>query len=94
MSESRKIVLVIGNGFDLDLGLKTSYKDFWESEFCPKDYPSPLIRHLNSQWLTIWMLLDGMISRMRCIPLLSGEIKAILLVKRNYNFFGRVQVTV
>ncbi len=50
MSESRKIVLVLGNGFDLDLGLKTSYKDFWESEFCPKDYPAPLIHHLNQQW--------------------------------------------
>ncbi len=50
MSESRKIVLVLGNGFDLDLGLKTSYKDFWESKFCPKDYPSPLIHHLNQRW--------------------------------------------
>lgn len=46
----RNIVLVVGNGFDLDIGLKTSYKDFWESEFCPKDYPAPLIRHLNSKW--------------------------------------------
>ena len=50
MSGSRKIVLVLGNGFDLDLGLKTSYKDFWASEFCPKDYPAPLIFHLNSHW--------------------------------------------
>ena len=50
MKEPRKIVLIIGNGFDLDLGLKTSYKDFWESEFCPKDYPAPLIRHLNNKW--------------------------------------------
>lgn len=50
MDETRKIVLVLGNGFDLDLGLKTSYKDFWESEFCPKDYPSPLINHLNERW--------------------------------------------
>ena len=50
MTELRKIVLILGNGFDLDLGLKTSYKDFWESEFCPKDYPAPLIRHLNSKW--------------------------------------------
>lgn len=50
MSEPRKIVLILGNGFDLDLGLKTSYKDFWESEFCPKDYPAPLIRHLNTRW--------------------------------------------
>ena len=50
-SEPRKIVLVLGNGFDLDLGLKTSYKDFWESELCPKDYPAPLIHHLNQRWL-------------------------------------------
>ena len=48
--EPRKIVLILGNGFDLDLGLKTSYKDFWESEFCPKDYPAPLIHHLNQCW--------------------------------------------
>lgn len=46
----RKIVLIIGNGFDLDLGRKTMYKDFWESEFCPKDYPAPLIYHLNQRW--------------------------------------------
>ncbi len=50
MSELRKIVLILGNGFDLDLGLKTSYKDFWESDFCPKDYPAPLIHHLNQCW--------------------------------------------
>lgn len=50
MAEPRKIVLILGNGFDLDLGLKTSYKDFWESEFCPRDYPAPLIHHLNQRW--------------------------------------------
>ena len=46
----RKIVLILGNGFDLDLGLKTSYKDFWESDFCPRLYPAPLIHHLNQCW--------------------------------------------
>lgn len=50
MSDPHKIVLILGNGFDLDLGLKTSYKDFWESEYCPKDYPAPLIKHLNECW--------------------------------------------
>lgn len=50
MGEPRKIVLILGNGFDLDLGLKTSYKDFWESDYCPKDYPSALIFHLNQTW--------------------------------------------
>lgn len=48
--KNRNIVLILGNGFDLDLGLKTSYKDFWESDFCPKDYPAPLIHHLNQRW--------------------------------------------
>lgn len=50
MPNPRKIVLILGNGFDLDLGLKTSYKDFWESEYCPKNYPAPLIYHLNQRW--------------------------------------------
>lgn len=42
--------MILGNGFDLDLGRKTSYKDFYESEFCPKDYPAPIIKHLNEIW--------------------------------------------
>ena len=49
-NKPRNIVVILGNGFDLDLGLKTSYKDFWESKFCPKHYPAPLINHLNQQW--------------------------------------------
>jgi hypothetical protein len=48
--EPRKIVLILGNGFDLDLGLNTSYKDFWASDDCPKDYPAPIIQHLNQKW--------------------------------------------
>lgn len=32
MNRDYKIVLVLGNGFDLDLGLKTSYRDFMESD--------------------------------------------------------------
>lgn len=47
MAEPHKIVLILGNGFDLDLGLQTSYKAFWMSDFCPKYYPSPLISFLN-----------------------------------------------
>ena len=50
MGNQKSIVLILGNGFDLDLGLRTSYKDFWESKYCPKRYPAPLIRHLNSKW--------------------------------------------
>lgn len=29
----KKVVVILGNGFDLDLGLKTSYSDFAESDF-------------------------------------------------------------
>ena len=47
----RNIVVILGNGFDLDLGLPTSYKDFYNSKsYCPKDYPAPLIHHLNQCW--------------------------------------------
>lgn len=45
-----KKVLIIGNGFDLDLGRKTLYKDFYNSEDCPREYPAPLINYLNSKW--------------------------------------------
>ena len=50
MATNTKKILILGNGFDLDLGRKTLYKDFYESEFCPKDYPAPLIKHLNEKW--------------------------------------------
>lgn len=50
MDEPRKIVVILGNGFDLDLELKTRYQDFWESDYCPKRYPAPLIHHLNQCW--------------------------------------------
>lgn len=44
-----KKILIIGNGFDLNLGRKSSYRDFYNSKLCPKDkdYPAPLIKYLN-----------------------------------------------
>ena len=48
--EPKRIVLILGNGFDLDLNLPTRYSDFWGTDFCPKDYPAPLIKHLNECW--------------------------------------------
>lgn len=50
MKKYVKKVLIIGNGFDLDLGRKTLYKDFYNSEDCPREYPAPLINYLNSKW--------------------------------------------
>ena len=38
-------LLIVGNGFDLDLGLQTRYSDFWDSDrwkviknTCPEQY--------------------------------------------------------
>lgn len=45
-----KRVLILGNGFDLAVGRCTSYKDFYNSMYCPKNYPSPLIKFLNGKW--------------------------------------------
>ncbi len=47
-TNNKSTVLILGNGFDLDMGRKTSYKDFYNSNYCPKDFPAPLIRHLNN----------------------------------------------
>ena len=40
-------VMVLGNGFDLAVGRKTSYKNFYDSGLCPTDFPSPIIDYLN-----------------------------------------------
>ncbi len=44
------IVLILGNGFDLAVGRRTTYKDFYKSKYCPVDYPAPLIKFLNGRW--------------------------------------------
>ena len=51
MATNTKKILILGNGFDLDLGRETSYKSFYESIFCPKDYPAPIVKHLNEKWV-------------------------------------------
>lgn len=33
MKEDYKFLLILGNGFDLDLGLKTKYTDFMKSAY-------------------------------------------------------------
>jgi hypothetical protein len=42
-------VILIGNGLDLNIGLKTSYKDFYESKIRNNDNINlgPLIKYLN-----------------------------------------------
>lgn len=49
MEEHKKVVLVIGNGFDMDLGWQTSYKSFAESNYWPfKDYKQHLGGYLET----------------------------------------------
>ena len=49
MMDHKKVVLVLGNGFDMDLGWQTSYKSFAESEFWPfKDEKLNLGGYLES----------------------------------------------
>ncbi|WP_417528158.1 AbiH family protein [Marinomonas shanghaiensis] len=51
-------VLIIGNGFDLNLGLKTSYRDFIGSKFFTRnlgDSSLPLFAHLEEVDKTNWI---------------------------------------
>lgn len=59
-------VIIIGNGFDLSLGLKTSYKDFYNSGYWPlKDVAnidSPLAYYIHKQTiLNSWFDLENLL---------------------------------
>lgn len=43
-------VLIMGNGFDLSIGRRTKYEDFYNSKYCPKEDSAPLITFLNGKW--------------------------------------------
>ena len=61
-------VLIIGNGFDLDLGLKTSYYDFMQSPFFKNlDKSSDLMKHILfkesiSKWIDLETEIKNIIS--------------------------------
>ena len=88
-STPTKPVLILGNGFDLDLGLKTSYKSFYESKLCPKDYPSPLIAYLNRSFdgnlgFVKWYDLENELfnyynSRFKGVDIISDEERSFIL---------------
>lgn len=53
-------LLIIGNGFDLDLGRNTRYSDFAKSEFWPKNLNSQLYKYLDSKaHIEKWFDLEG-----------------------------------
>lgn len=55
-----KRLLIIGNGFDLDLGRNTRYSDFAKSEFWPKNLNSELYKYLNQKsQIEKWFDLEG-----------------------------------
>lgn len=55
-----KRLLIIGNGFDLDLGRNTRYSDFAKSDFWPKNLKSQLYRYLSqTSQIEKWFDLEG-----------------------------------
>ena len=69
-------VLIIGNGFDLDLELKTSYGDFYKSEFWPFREPETLMGAFleNERSINNWMDLEEKIGEF-AIRSYVGDIK-------------------
>ena len=95
LKECRKIVFVIGNGFDLDLGLKTSYKDFCESRYCPKDYPARIIKHLNAKWsdnleAVKWYDLENELLEYFRYAKINSKISTDLLSKKEHEFIKAI----
>ena len=65
-NDSKKVVAIIGNGFDLDLGLKTMYKDYFESDYWPfksslYNENDGLAKYLNKMFKDNWNDLESLI---------------------------------
>ena len=43
-------LLIVGNGFDLSMGFKTSYGDFMKSSYFPHEETSSLCSYLHNQY--------------------------------------------
>ena len=61
-------VLILGNGFDLDLGLKTSYRDYYNSKYWPFNNPyTKMGDYLNGErLLNEWMDLEEKLGDYSC----------------------------
>ena len=61
-------VLILGNGFDLDLGLKTSYRDYYNSKYWPFNNPyTKMGDYLNGErLLNEWMDLEEKLGDYAC----------------------------
>lgn len=59
-SKYPKRLLIIGNGFDLDLGRATRYSDFAKSDYWPKGLESRLYKYLTQKsYIEKWFDLEG-----------------------------------
>jgi hypothetical protein len=57
-------ILIIGNGFDRDLGRDITFEEFYESELCPKNSGCPLCAFLNDAHKSeFWYDLEKALSR-------------------------------
>lgn len=81
-----KRLLIIGNGFDLDLGRNTKYSDFAKSDYWSKNLKSQLYSYLNQKsQIEKWFDLEGELANYvqkaakiipafrKCIPLTAIE---------------------
>ena len=80
-------VLIIGNGFDMDLGLRTSYKDFYEnSKFSKKKFvlPDSLETYLQGSESNIIRWADLEESMARYVKRQTGKIYETIVDKDRY----------
>ena len=85
-----KIVFIIGNGFDVDLGWKTQFSQFAESEYWPSSYGSNLFRLLStnrtqSKWFDVEKLMAAYVDPRNRLTFSNR-------VKSDKEFFGQLSV--
>lgn len=89
--QNYKTVFVVGNGFDLNLGLKTSYKDFMKSHWFSDIKNNFLVDYLRErQSLNLWIDIENELSEYSQRTFLSrisieGEPKKSDTLRDEYN---------
>jgi hypothetical protein len=84
------VSLIVGNGFDLNLGLQTSYANFLQSTFFPRDDdPSSLATHLRTRheidgWVDVEVELARFSANQPARTTLKSEFRALRESLSNY----------
>jgi len=82
MANLKNVLLIVGNGFDLNMGLKTSYKDFLTS-FNINDIQNKLVYELLLRHKTNWVDIEQELENCALHGLTNIEQQNVL--KPNYN---------